>query len=409
MSGGPEQRAPLIPLQQALTRTLRMVTMLAVAISLLTVLTSGFFLMRGYARHNLELVAKQTAYTVEAAVVFNDATAALEAARPIVASEGVAALSIRRGDGSELARWQKPGDNGRGLLGKLIFPNPVSASIAVDGQRVGEVQVSGNANGLGSYLAASLLGALICIAVAWFGTQSIATRLRRTMVEPLQAIAAVASSVRNDRMLDKRAPGASIAEMDMLSSNFNALLDELQQWHQQLDTTHQALLHRASFDPLSGLPNRATFIDRVREAMKAAQRAEDRFAILFLDGDKFKAINDTFGHAAGDRVIAEVAARLSPILRVGDIAARMGGDEFAILVQHLEEPDNIATVAGRINSAMASDFDITESDRVHISVSIGTAIYPEDGQDVESLIRCADQRMYLAKNAKAASGDDRKD
>lgn len=393
-----------VSLQNALARSLTLVALLAVAVSLTVVLVTGFLLFKQYAHHNLELVAQQASYSLEVPVVFNDPVAAQETLAPIVADESIDEISVTMASGKVLTKWERPGRLSNSLLARLVYPDAIEAPVGPRGQRLASVRVMGGAQGLDRLLTGTILGALGCLVVTFIGTGMIGARLRRTIIEPIQSIAEVAQAVKSDRTFERRAPGAEIAEVDDLSRGFNALLDELQDWHQQLDRAHEALLHRASHDTLSGLPNRSAFVDAVGIAIRSAQRNGEQFAMLFLDGDRFKETNDRYGHVAGDRVIAAISARISEVLRFGDTAARMGGDEFAILIHHLDAPDDVQAVADRIRAAMLVPIEIGDSIAVSIGLSIGCAIYPDHGQDVEALIRYADEQMYLDKHSKNRTG-----
>lgn len=389
-------------MQRALNRALAAVAVLAITASLLAVLTTGAVLLRGYARQNLELIGRQAAYSVEVAVVFNDREAVAEALRPLVEREHLASVTVRDADGSVLFEQTCGTACATPVLGSLFDPAPVRAPIRTTGSEIGSITVSGPTSGIGTLLFASLIGAIAALLLAFATTRMVGARLRRTIIAPLQAIAEAAHDVRNERSFERRAPRAAIAEVDELSIDFNALLDELTDWQNQVAQAHQALVQRANFDPLSGLSNRASFIEHVRDTIKASQRTGDRFAILFMDGDRFKETNDRFGHAAGDVVIAEVAKRLSPLLRVGDVASRVGGDEFAVLIHHLEDDDDATAVAARIGEAMAAPIAVTQSDEVTIGLSIGIAFYPEHGDEVDALMSHADAAMYAVKSARRA-------
>lgn len=393
-----------ISLQHALARSLTLVALLAVTVSLTAVLVTGFLLFKQYAHHNLELVAQQASYSLEVPVVFNDAAAARDVLEPIVADESIDEITIIRPDGSVMTRWERPGRMTNSLLARLVFPDAILAPVGPEGRQVAHVRVVGGAQGLDRLLTGAILGALACLVVTFIGTGLIGARLRRTIIEPIQSIAEVAQAVRTDRTFEQRAPAAQIIEVDNLSQGFNSLLDELEDWHQQLDRAHEALLHRASHDTLSGLPNRSAFVDAVGVAIRSAQRNDEKFAMLFLDGDRFKETNDHYGHVAGDRVIAAIAQRISQVLRFGDTAARMGGDEFAILIHHLDSVEDVTSVAERITLAMQEPIDVGGGVALTIGLSIGCAIYPDDGHDVETLIHHADERMYRDKHNKSRPG-----
>ena len=149
-------------------------------------------------------------------------------------------------------------------------------------------------------------------------------------------------------------------------------------------------------DALTGLPNRFLFRDHAELALAQAARKGKQAAILFLDLDRFKAINDTLGHCAGDSVLVEVARRLSACLRAGDTLSRFGGDEFNVLLPDLRNGGRAATVADKFIAALGPPFHF-EGKEFHVSTSIGIAIYPHDGEELDQLSRAADAAMYLAK------------
>jgi len=157
-------------------------------------------------------------------------------------------------------------------------------------------------------------------------------------------------------------------------------------------------LHRAAlFDPLTGLPNRTLLLDRLRQsAHRAARRPDRQFALLFLDLNGFKGINDTLGHAAGDRLLVEVARRLTTLLRRTDTAARMGGDEFVVLLDGLRNPQEAALAAQRLHTRLTAPIDIN-GQPVTVGVSIGVSRSDEGSLDVDELLRRADSAMYRAK------------
>jgi len=156
------------------------------------------------------------------------------------------------------------------------------------------------------------------------------------------------------------------------------------------------LEHQARHDALTGLPNRFLFRDRAHQALRMANRIDAGVSVMLLDLDRFKEVNDTLGHAAGDILLEQVGARLSGALREIDSVARLGGDEFAVLVPGLKHPDDAATVACRLLRSLETPFDI-EGLPVDVEASIGIARYPNDGVDVDTLLRHADVAMYTAK------------
>jgi len=156
------------------------------------------------------------------------------------------------------------------------------------------------------------------------------------------------------------------------------------------------LVHQAYHDALTGLPNRILFQDRLTQALCLARRNERGLAVLFLDLDQFKLVNDTLGHAAGDRLLQAVAARLRQSVRRSDTVARVGGDEFNLLLPDVEGGNQAARMAEKILATVAQPVEI-DGHRLYITTSIGISLYPSDGGDAEALLTSADIAMYRAK------------
>jgi diguanylate cyclase (GGDEF)-like protein len=152
----------------------------------------------------------------------------------------------------------------------------------------------------------------------------------------------------------------------------------------------------AHYDGLTSLPNRFLFKEYLDLAVRNAQRHSKKFAVLFLDLDRFKEINDTLGHEAGDHVLREIAKRMRGCLRETDKIARMGGDEFYVLIEELEDSGHAAEVAQKLLNEVARPVFVCGQER-RLSVSIGIGIYPEDGVSGPALIKNADKAMYRAK------------
>ncbi len=152
----------------------------------------------------------------------------------------------------------------------------------------------------------------------------------------------------------------------------------------------------ASHDPLTGLPNRTMFGEVLNFALQSAQRYEGHFAVLFLDLDRFKVINDTLGHEAGDKLLREIARRLTDTVRKSDVVARLGGDEFVILVQQVSEAKQVEAVARKILSAVMKPM-LLEGQECRVTASIGVCMYPADAVDEQALMKNADIAMYRAK------------
>ena len=161
--------------------------------------------------------------------------------------------------------------------------------------------------------------------------------------------------------------------------------------------TEEKINRLAYFDLLTGLPNRGMFLDRLHQSLALADREGNRVGLVFLDLDKFKDVNDSIGHVAGDLLLCEVALRLAGCIRDSDILARLGGDEFVVLLTSLTSQERISAAVQRMLEIFAKPFQI-DGRSIYSSASIGVALYPDDSHDASCLFRCADTAMYHAKN-----------
>ena len=161
--------------------------------------------------------------------------------------------------------------------------------------------------------------------------------------------------------------------------------------------SQEAIWRHANFDALTGLPNRRMFHDRLNQEVKKSHRAGLKMALMFIDLDHFKEVNDTLGHDKGDILLQEAALRLTSCVRETDIVARLGGDEFTVLLGDLEDLGAVDRVADAIILKIAEPYQL-EHDTAYISASIGITLYPEDAEDTEGLLKCADQAMYESKH-----------
>lgn len=377
------------------------VALIAVAMASVSLTLLGVLALRVYADHNLHLIARSINYTVEAAVVFSDKAAATEALALIASTEEVADAQVLDQNGQVLARWQRP-ETGffsdlEMQMAKVFLEKPISLPIVHQDREIGRIQLTGHGGSLMRFLLSGLVGIVLCTAVSAWVALYLARRQLRGITGPLRSLASVAHAARSERAFDRRVPPAAIAELDNLGNDFNALLDELESWQTHLQSENETLAHQASHDSLTGLPNRAFFEGRLMRALRNANKLNERVAVLFLDSDRFKEINDNFGHAAGDAVLVAVADRVRGQLRDEDLVARLGGDEFAVLLTPLHKTEDAEGIADKILASMDQPIQLPGSAQVLTSLSIGIAVYPDHGATPGALLNAADAAMYQAK------------
>lgn len=186
-------------------------------------------------------------------------------------------------------------------------------------------------------------------------------------------------------------------ELGMLGRHMAQVHEQLRALLLQLETKNSELQTMAMYDNLTGLPNRTYFMDLVQREIHHARRTQQRFAVFFIDLDRFKAVNDTLGHAAGDALLMELALRLKETVREVDLVCRQSGDEFLVMVRDVKQWEFLGDVADRILRAMELPVEVPNG-TARVSASIGISLYPDDAQDFESLVKHADVAMYQAKS-----------
>lgn len=376
----------------------------------LTLAVIAHVLMRGVQERHLELVARTLSYSVEAAITFRDEQTASELLRDIAGREGLIDARVLLSDGTTLASHITP-DSGlvdrlMRRVGDVLMHSEARSPVLLDGRTIGLVRVRSDGTLYAWLLVYGAVGAVLCIGASLAAGTLMTRRMERSLIEPINQLAALTRSIRSGRTYDRRAPPARIAELQALSEDFNAMLDEVQlgqaellATHRRLQSDNDLLAHKAWHDELTGLANRSQFERRLQEALNSTGTRGGHLAVLFLDADGFKAVNDTAGHAAGDRLLTMMADRLRTAVRETDVVARLGGDEFAVLLHPLRSVDDARRVGQKIHSLMTQPFDLDEHGHFRCGLSAGMATYPLDGDTIPALLDTADRAMYRAKHA----------
>jgi diguanylate cyclase (GGDEF)-like protein len=265
---------------------------------------------------------------------------------------------------------------------------------------------------------------LVSLLVAY----SLSSQLQHIITAPLFRLSAIARRISTEKNYTLRVGGASRDELGALVVDFNTMLDEIEARDEKLKTHQEELearvvqrtreLERANLelaaskeqaesvakrmqfhahhDALTGLPNRVLLNDRIKSELAHARREQSLMALLFLDLDRFKIINDSLGHATGDQLLRIISRRIKDCIREGDTVARLGGDEFMVLLPRITSASDAGRIGNKIIESLTDPVACNGHD-LHITTSVGISIYPFDGTDSDTLVKNADISMYRAK------------
>lgn len=354
-----------------------------------------------YLGNNLQLLARTLSYTIEASLVFRDKGEADRVLKDVLSNEGVAHAQVFDHQGKLFAQWSPPKPPVSARVGERLtqvvgLPRG-TAIVKLEDEVVGSIVLTSDGVGFMQFFGAGIVVLGLCLGVSGYAGLRQSRRILTDIVEPLQDLASVASAVRNDRLMDKRVPLARMAELRTLGEHFNALLAELQERQQRLRQENSVLSEQALRDGLTGLANRLLFEQKLQQGIVEMGYKGQGLALLYIDVNRLKEMNDGWGHAAGDALIKEVGKRLQAHVRSDDLVARLGGDEFAVLLHPVRSKEAAATVTRKILAGMEAPLILDGGEMFHPSVSIGSAFFPEDGTTMQELLRHADRSMYEHK------------
>jgi diguanylate cyclase (GGDEF)-like protein len=211
----------------------------------------------------------------------------------------------------------------------------------------------------------------------------------------LNAIVSAINRFSKDRVISTL-PLARNDELGLLSRSFHDMQREIIGHLSELNESRKVLDHLARHDTLTGLPNRRMFFDRLEHAIANSRRSGKQLAVLYIDLDQFKEINDTLGHGVGDAVLASVASLMKSAVREVDTVARLGGDEFVILLDTIDDPQHVTGIIRKLHDLFQRPIRI-EGHELQVQASIGAGIFPRDGKDADELMQNADRAMYSSK------------
>ena len=361
--------------------------------------------------HSAQQAALLLAANVAPAMAFHDQAATQDALVALSGREGLQALVVKQPGGETFAHWPDLADavpwtdsplqvDWRGL--RLVVP------VELQGERIGSLAWQESFEALNATLLRLGGGAVLVLAVATLGAGLLLRWTQRRALAPLIALSRLAERVATSQDYSLRAAVREDDEVGRLAERFNGMLRRIQVWHEDMNQqlaqeqqTGRAMEQLAHRDALTGLPNRLAFelsLERLFIDLHPLQPDAARMALLFIDLDNFKQVNDTLGHAAGDAVLVEVSRRMNAVLRASDTLFRLGGDEFALLVPDVAAPEDVEQLATRLIACVREPL-VIQGRAQPVGATVGLAFVPDDATDPQSLLHAADAAMYAAKHA----------
>ena len=421
------------PLVKKLTAVIMLASILVVLLSFLIFVSAEVISYWKLEKEKLASIADIIGQNSIASLTFSDVKSAEETLSGLRNSPHILAAYIENRDGSVFAEYLNE-DNSRKPLNPLsgktggfvksarhrsfwaqVSVLEVSRPIILDNQMIGRIVIQSDSNELMQRLGSFSLFSIFILLSALFFAFFISRRLQHLVSQPILDILQTMRSVSKEKKYSLRVAKQSEDELGALAEGFNEMLEQIQLRDAELEkelalrSRAEEQIHRlAYYDSLTGLPNRTFFQKLMGNALSLSARNKQTMAVMFMDLDNFKRINDTLGHAVGDQLLQAIPNVVVKCIRKSDIFARyredeimrsmsrLGGDEFVVLLNAINQSEDAAIIARRIINEMIKPFSIG-GDEVYCSASIGIAIYPHDGEDVGSLLKSADMAMYHAK------------
>ena len=425
-----------IPLRRKMTLIIMIISTVSLILASTAFITIDRINARQTVTDNLDTIANIIAANSSAAILFGDREAARENLGFLKELEHIQAAAILGPDDTVFASYGTS-DTDAGLPeydhhhNNILFWDDhidLFTDISHAGDLIGTVYIRSDMSPLHQryawYLGIVGIVLLTSLLVAFF----LGARMLRIITEPLLRLSDIARQISTEKNYSLRVYNHGKDEVGNLILDFNAMLDEIQSRDKELEANQIQLEDRvtqrtmelnianleleksrdqaesvarrmeyhAHHDALTGLPNRILLHDRITTELTHAHRRQTLMALLFLDLDRFKIINDSLGHAIGDQLLSAISGRIRNCVREEDTVARLGGDEFMVLLPHISSSSDAGRISEKVINALDEPFTCNGNE-LHITASIGISIYPFDGTDTETLIKNADIAMYRAK------------
>ncbi|CAF1569132.1 unnamed protein product [Adineta ricciae] len=369
-----------LTLRQLLQRNYSIVICLLLMLVETTILLRSLSAIRRYAENNMELVESLISYNIRAAVLADDHRSIREVLSIIDQRKQIAEIRVYGVKYNLLASWKSEtigqASPAQKVIANWLFPKPMIAPILHNQHEIGHIWLNGDLRGLTHFIFLMLLWLTSSLLIMIVGASYLSYRKYSDIN--------TSHRIRKQQTFSQQRLPSTVAQ-----------LNELSKKNERLKKENNSLTWLSQHDQLTGLLNRSTFQNELTTSIES--RSECKYVgVLFIDADHFKEVNDKYGHAAGDYTLITVAQRLRSALRNDDSAARIGGDEFAVLVTNIEAVHEVERFARRIVDAMTKPIDLPDGTRIYQSVSIGIVLSKEI-TNAQKLLAQADAAMYRIK------------
>lgn len=359
--------------------------------------STAIYFIKDYEQRNMDLLSTSLSSSLTAATVFDDSYNANRKINALGQQKMFESAVLYAKDGHVIARWEHRQQTSYiwCYLHSWLYPNKKKIGIFHDKQVVGWLFIVGNDSYLFNFILYSVLILTIGMILIFIFSFILSSIMYRKILVAMNQITTKINHVIHTKDFTKRLPDNSLKEFQHFSDNVNSLINEIERLNGDLVYENKTLAIKAYQDSLTGLDNRAAFINQL-QFMLSDNGPCSSFYILFMDGNKFKKINDTWGHAAGDRVLQEVGNRLKSLVKEEDCVARLGGDEFAMILSNMESDHQVRTFISVLHERFRTPIEIVDGHSVSFSLTIGFTMANKD-EEVSNILLRADSHMYLNK------------
>ena len=356
----------------------------------------------------ISVISDVLASNITAAIVFKDKSSAQELLNALKVKKIVEYARVDDKDNQLFVHYGNEQFSDKSLVKQLSYYR-ISTPLFVDALQVGNLVLVINNLEIKKSIRVYLTVVVAVIFISLVFSFLLSLWVQRRFATPIIELASLASEITQTGDYSKRAHIKASGEIRQLQNLFNDMVAKtndrelalealVAERTEELEALNKKLANQAFYDNLTGLPNRALYEDRLEKSIAHAARDGSRVALFFIDLDKFKEVNDTLGHAAGDELLCQVSHRLAQQCREMDSVARIGGDEFTMLFMLPNEYDDVSDIARRIVDVFQVPFNIMEKPLL-MTMSVGVSIYPTHGRDFDVLKAKADEAMYQAKKS----------